>query len=55
MPGEMVYEHALEMLNRRVWPGLRQQYPGGGAGQLTLSVPKAVGRFAIHPLMLEFF
>ncbi len=24
-------------------------------GKLTLSVPKAVGRFVIHPLMMSFF
>lgn len=25
------------------------------SGKLTLSVPKAVGRFVIHPLMMAFF
>lgn len=54
--GEKVYEHALEML-----AAARQAINSAGSrqavaqGKLTLSVPKAVGRFVIHPLMLEFF
>lgn len=54
--GEKVYEHALEML-----AAARQAIDSAGSrqavaqGKLTLSVPKAVGRFVIHPLMLEFF
>lgn len=34
--------------------GFRQQCAGSGAGQTDVSVPKAVGRFVIHPLMMEF-
>lgn len=53
--GKMVYEHALEMLD-----AARQAMDSGSSGQsvaqgkLTISVPKAVGRFVIHPLIPEF-
>lgn len=53
--GRTVYEHAQEMLE-----AARQALDSGGSlqtvaqGKLTLSVPKAVGRFVIHPLMPEF-
>lgn len=53
--GKTVYEHALEMLD-----SARLAMDSAGSaravpqGKLTLSVPKAVGRFVIHPLMLEF-
>ena len=53
--GRAVYEHAQEMLE-----AARQALDSGGSlqtvaqGKLTLSVPKAVGRFVIHPLMPEF-
>ncbi|HFT6601691.1 TPA: LysR family transcriptional regulator [Klebsiella oxytoca] len=54
--GKTVYEHALEMLDSARLAmdsaGSAQAVP---QGKLTLSVPKAVGRFVIHPLMLEFF
>ncbi|HDS6596785.1 TPA: LysR family transcriptional regulator [Klebsiella aerogenes] len=54
--GKAVYEHALEMLE-----AARQAMDCAGStqtvaqGKLTLSVPKAVGRFVIHPLMIDFF
>ncbi|SUB73321.1 D-malate degradation protein R [Pluralibacter gergoviae] len=53
--GRTVYEHALDMLD-----AARQAMDTGSSlqsiaqGRLTLSVPKAVGRFVIHPLMPEF-
>lgn len=53
--GKHVYEHALEMLD-----AARQAFDSAGSkqqiaqGKLTLSVPKAVGNFVIHPLMPEF-
>lgn len=53
--GKTVYEHALDMLE-----AARQAVDSGSSlqtvaqGRLTLSVPKAVGRFVIHPLMPEF-
>ena len=53
--GESVYRHALEML-----ASARQAMDSASStqqvaqGKLTLSVPKAVGRFVIHPLMTEF-
>ncbi|MEL0551107.1 DNA-binding transcriptional LysR family regulator [Raoultella sp. BIGb0399] len=53
--GESVYSHALEML-----ASARQAMDSASStqevaqGKLTLSVPKAVGRFVIHPLMTEF-
>ncbi|WP_435947153.1 LysR family transcriptional regulator [Dryocola sp. BD586] len=53
--GKTVYEHALDMLE-----AARQAMDSGSSlqtvaqGRLTLSVPKAVGRFVIHPLMPEF-
>jgi DNA-binding transcriptional LysR family regulator len=54
--GKMVYEHAQEMLNAAQMAmdsgSSRQQV---AQGKLTVSVPKAVGRFVIHPLMAEFF
>ncbi|MGZ0801470.1 LysR family transcriptional regulator [Kluyvera ascorbata] len=53
--GKMVYEHAQEMLNAAQMAmdsgSSRQQV---AQGKLTVSVPKAVGRFVIHPLMAEF-
>ncbi|WP_333496031.1 LysR family transcriptional regulator [Kluyvera sp. CHPC 1.251] len=53
--GKMVYEHAQEMLNAAQMAmdsgSSRQQVT---QGKLTVSVPKAVGRFVIHPLMAEF-
>ena len=52
---KMVYEHAQEMLNAAQMAldsgSSRQQV---AQGKLTVSVPKAVGRFVIHPLMAEF-
>lgn len=54
--GESVYRHALDML-----ASARQAMDSASStqqvaqGKLTLSVPKAVGRFVIHPLMTEFF
>lgn len=54
--GKMVYEHALEMLeSARLAMDSASSIQAVAQGKLTLSVPKAVGRFAIHPLMLEFF
>ncbi|HDG1709349.1 TPA: LysR family transcriptional regulator [Kluyvera ascorbata] len=54
--GKMVYEHAQEMLNAAQMAmdsgSSRQQV---AQGKLTVSVPKAVGCFVIHPLMAEFF
>lgn len=53
--GKMVYEHAQEMLNAAQMAldsgSSRQQI---AQGKLTVSVPKAVGHFVIHPLMAEF-
>nr|WP_315299998.1 LysR family transcriptional regulator [Raoultella terrigena] len=53
--GKTVYTHALEMLEAARLAmdaaGSAQQV---AQGKLTLSVPKAVGRFVIHPLMSEF-
>lgn len=53
--GKTVYAHALEMLEAARLAmdaaGSTQQV---AQGKLTLSVPKAVGRFVIHPLMTEF-
>ena len=53
--GKMVYEHAQEMLNAAQMAldsgSSRQQV---AQGKLTVSVPKAVGHFVIHPLMAEF-
>ena len=54
--GTIVYAHAQEMLHAAqmaVDSGSSRQTIA--QGQLTLSVPKAVGRFVIHPLMAEFF
>lgn len=54
--GKIVYAHAQEMLHAAqmaVDSGSSRQTIA--QGQLTLSVPKAVGRFVIHPLMAEFF
>ncbi|MFM4264262.1 LysR family transcriptional regulator, partial [Klebsiella quasipneumoniae subsp. similipneumoniae] len=54
--GETVYQHAQQMLE-----AARQAMDSAGSrqtvaqGKLTLSVPKAVGRFVIHPLMMAFF
>ncbi|HHG8771207.1 TPA: LysR family transcriptional regulator [Raoultella planticola] len=53
--GKAVFLHAQEMLE-----SARQAMDAGSStqevaqGKLTLSVPKAVGRFVIHPLMTEF-
>lgn len=53
--GKSVYEHALDMLE-----AAQQAMDSGSSvqtvaqGKLTLSVPKAVGRFVIHPLIPEF-
>lgn len=53
--GRSVYEHAQMMLD-----AARQAMNAGSSvqdiaqGTLTISVPKAVGRFVIHPLMREF-
>ncbi len=54
--GKIVYAHAQEMLHAAqmaVDSGSSRQ--SIAQGKLTLSVPKAVGRFVIHPLMAEFF
>ena len=54
--GETVYQHAQQMLE-----AARQAIDSASSrqtvaqGKLTLSVPKAVGRFVIHPLMMAFF
>lgn len=54
--GKMVYEHAQEMLS-----AAQMAFDSGSShqsvaqGKLTVSVPKAVGRFVVHPLMAEFF
>ncbi len=54
--GETIYQHAQQMLE-----AARQAMDSAGSrqtvaqGKLTLSVPKAVGRFVIHPLMMAFF
>ena len=54
--GETIYQHAQQMLE-----AARQAMDSAGSrqtvaqGKLTLSVPKAVGRFVIHPLMKAFF
>lgn len=54
--GKMVYEHAQEMLSAAQMAidsaSSRQNI---AQGKLTVSVPKAVGRFVVHPLMAEFF
>ena len=53
--GKSVYEHALDMLE-----AAQQAIDSGSSlqtvaqGKLTLSVPKAVGRFVIHPLIPAF-
>ncbi|MCI1900924.1 MAG: LysR family transcriptional regulator [Enterobacter sp.] len=53
--GKSVYEHALDMLE-----AAKQAMDSGSSlqtvaqGKLILSVPKAVGRFVIHPLIPEF-
>lgn len=53
--GKSVYEHALDMLE-----AAQQAMDSGSSlqtvaqGKLTVSVPKAVGRFVIHPLIPEF-
>ncbi|MDU7370700.1 MAG: LysR family transcriptional regulator, partial [Klebsiella michiganensis] len=48
--GKMVYEHALEMLeSARMAMDSASSTQAVAQGKLTLSVPKAVGRFAIHP------
>ena len=53
--GKSVYEHALDMLE-----AAQQAMDSGSSlqtvaqGKLTVSVPKAVGRFVIHPLMPAF-
>lgn len=53
--GKRVYDNALNMLD-----AARQAMDSGSSqqidarGQLTISVPKAVGRFVIHPLMPAF-
>ena len=54
--GETVYQHAQQMLE-----AARQAIDSASSrqtvaqGKLTLSVPKAIGRFVIHPLMMAFF
>ncbi|MFG6653350.1 LysR family transcriptional regulator [Scandinavium sp. M-37] len=53
--GKTVYRHAQEMLE-----AARLAMDGGNReqaiaqGKLTISVPKAIGRFVVHPLMIEF-
>lgn len=53
--GKSVYEHALDMLE-----AAQQAMDSGSSlqtiaqGKLTISVPKAVGRFVIHPLIPAF-
>lgn len=53
--GKSVYEHALDMLD-----AAQQAMDSGSSlqtvaqGKLTMSVPKAVGRFVIHPLIPAF-
>ncbi|POP41308.1 transcriptional regulator [Superficieibacter electus] len=54
--GRPVYEHARAMLEAaREAVDSASSEQEVAQGRLTLSVPKAVGRFVIHPLMLEFF
>jgi DNA-binding transcriptional LysR family regulator len=53
--GKTVYVHALEMLeSARLAMDAAGSAQQVAQGKLTLSVPKAVGRFVIHPLMSEF-
>lgn len=53
--GRTVYEHALDMLDAaRQAMDIGSSLQSIAQGRLTLSVPKAVGRFVIHPLMPEF-
>jgi DNA-binding transcriptional LysR family regulator len=53
--GKTVYAHALEMLeSARLAMDAAGSAQQVAQGTLTLSVPKAVGRFVIHPLMTEF-
>lgn len=53
--GKTVYAHALEMLEAaRLAMDAASSTQQVAQGKLTLSVPKAVGRFVIHPLMTEF-
>lgn len=53
--GKTVYAHALEMLEAaRLAMDAADSAQQVAQGKLTLSVPKAVGRFVIHPLMSEF-
>ncbi|AJF71620.1 transcriptional regulator [Raoultella ornithinolytica] len=53
--GKTVYAHALEMLeSARLAMDAASSAQQVAQGKLTLSVPKAVGRFVIHPLMSEF-
>ena len=53
--GKTVYAHALEMLeSARLAMDAAGSAQQVAQGKLTLSVPKAVGRFVIHPLMSEF-
>ncbi|QGN36510.1 LysR family transcriptional regulator [Klebsiella oxytoca] len=54
--GKTVYEHAQGMVeSARLAMDSASSTQAIAQGKLTLSVPKAVGRFVIHPLMLEFF
>ncbi len=53
--GKTVYAHAQEMLeSARQAMNSASSAQEVAQGKLTLSVPKAVGRFVIHPLMTEF-
>lgn len=53
--GKTVYEHAQEMLeSARQAMDSASSAQAVAQGRLTLSVPKAVGRFVIHPLMMDF-
>jgi len=54
--GKQVYDHAQEMLNAaQMAMDSASSHQSIAQGKLTVSVPKAIGRFVVHPLMAEFF
>ncbi|MEX3021326.1 LysR family transcriptional regulator [Kluyvera sp. STS39-E] len=54
--GKQVYDHAQEMLNAaQMAMDSGSSHQSIAQGKLTVSVPKAIGRFVVHPLMAEFF
>ncbi|MFT4020882.1 MAG: LysR family transcriptional regulator, partial [Acinetobacter sp.] len=53
--GEQVYKHSLDMLNAAQAVMERSgQFHAEPEGVIRISIPKAVGRFLIHPHMPEF-